>query len=84
MKRFEVDVSLIFPNEYKKIEFEELGMSIPFQLKGYGSVKPQKLEGVDEVYFLVIEAPELDAIRKKYGLPQKKYEFHITIGVKRN
>lgn len=32
--------------------------------------------------FVVVEAPELDAIRQKYGLPKTKYAYHITIGIK--
>jgi hypothetical protein len=37
---------------------------------------------MSEVYFVVVEAPELDRIRAKYGLPQRLYPFHITIGAK--
>lgn len=36
----------------------------------------------DELYLIVVDAPELNQIREKYGLPPAKYDFHITIGVK--
>lgn len=36
----------------------------------------------DEAYLVIVEAPELDRIRQKYGLPKRADEFYITIGVK--
>ena len=45
-------------------------------------VHPPGWKEVDQVYFIVVDAPWLDQIREKYGLPKSKYAFHITIGVK--
>jgi hypothetical protein len=50
--------------------------------KGCKVVHPPKWKEMDEVYFVEVESPELDRLRKKYGLPKREYEFHITIGVK--
>jgi len=60
----------------------ELGEKIDFTLKGCSAVQPPQGQGIDEVYFIFVDAPVLDQIRKKYGLPEKEYDYHIAIGVK--
>ncbi len=78
-------ISVIFPDEMKQYgveRVEECGEKIEFVPKECEVVHPPKWEGIDEVYFVVVEAPELDRIREKYGLPKRKYDYHITIGVK--
>jgi len=64
-------------------EIEEIGLQVPFKVKECQVVHPPSFTGVEEVCFITVEAPELDAIREKYGLPPALYDFHITIGVKR-
>lgn len=78
-------ISVAYPEEAEKYgieNLEEYGEKIPFTLKECQIAHPTKLQGIEQVYFIVIEAPELDRIRKKYGLPKKQYDFHITIGAK--
>ena len=78
-------ISVIYPEEIKKFiveDIQECGETISFTPKRCEVVNPPIWQGIDEVYFIVVEAPELDRIREKYGLPKRKYEFHITIGVK--
>lgn len=78
-------VTVIYPHEvieYGIQEIPECGQVISFTPKDCMVVHPPRMQDVDEVYFIVVEAPELDAIREKYGLPKRQYEFHITIGVK--
>ncbi|HSW87395.1 MAG TPA: hypothetical protein VLG49_07865 [Rhabdochlamydiaceae bacterium] len=75
-------ISVIYPNEMNKDKIEEYGEMIHFEIKGCEVVHPPNWQGIDEVYIIVVESPELDRIRMKYGLPIKKYDFHITIGVK--
>lgn len=78
-------ISVIYPSELEKGEIEkiqEFGEEIHFEIKACEVVHPPKWQGIDEVYIIVVESPELDRIRMKYGLPAKKYDFHITIGVK--
>lgn len=75
-------ISVIYPNE-KVGEIEECGQMIPFTIKDCQVVHPPRWKEIDEVYFIVVEAPELDALRMKYGLPKREYEFHITIGIKK-
>ena len=45
-------------------------------------VYPTTFQGVEAVYLVTVEAPQLDQIREKYGLPKRKYYFHITVGVR--
>lgn len=69
-------------NADEQITPEETGQTIPFQLKRIVIVKPAK----DTHYaILEVEAPELEAIRKKYGLNPKLqgHEYHITLARKK-
>ena len=78
-------ISVIYDEEmgtYSLPPIQELGEVIHFQVKECKIVSPPKMKGVDQVYFITVEAPELDRIREKYGLPKREYEFHITVGVK--
>jgi hypothetical protein len=78
-------ITVIYPNEIQKYgtrEIQECGEKIFFTPKECQIVHPPRWEGMDEVYLIVVEAPELDKIREKYGLPKREYDFHITIGVK--
>lgn len=59
----------------------EQGQTISFTIKDCIIVRPF-WSGVDSLYCIVVDAPELDQIREKYGLPKKQYDFHITIGLK--
>ena len=75
-------ISVISGKEARSLEsVEELGQEFFFILKDCIKVQPATWKAVDELYILVVEAPELDVLRKKYGLPPKPHEFHITIGV---
>lgn len=78
-------ITVMYPEETKKYgikEMKEYGSTISFVPTKCQVVHPPRWEGIDEVYFIVVEAPELDKIREKYGLPKREYDFHITIGVK--
>lgn len=78
-------ITVIYPDEMTKYgigEIEECGKAIHFDPKNCQVVKPPNWEEIEEVYFIVVESPELDRFRVKYGLPKREYDFHITIGVK--
>lgn len=69
----------------KEIPISEIGKTIKFNIGFYDALKPQDFKGVSEVSFLSLHAPELDALRSKYGLTPKikgSHDFHITFGVK--
>jgi len=78
-------ISVIYHDEMTKFmidEIQECGQVISFTPKSCDVVHPPKWSEIDEVYFIVVDAPQLDQIREKYGLPKREHEFHITIGVK--
>jgi hypothetical protein len=78
-------ITVIYPDEVKRYgigKIQECGETIYFTPKECKVVYPPKWQEIDEVYLVVVKAPEFDRIRKKYGLPKREYEFHITIGVK--
>ncbi|MBS0621829.1 MAG: hypothetical protein JSR80_02580 [Verrucomicrobia bacterium] len=78
-------ITVIYPDEVKEYgisEIQECGEVIDFTPRECQVVRPLNLQEVDEVYFLSVDAPALDRIREKYGLPKREYDFHITIGMK--
>jgi hypothetical protein len=77
-------ITVVYPEEviqYGIGSIEECGTTIEFTLKGCEIVVPPKWKTVSEVYFVAVDAPALDEIRRKYGLSKRAYDFHITIGV---
>lgn len=78
-------ISVIYKDEAKQYQIdsiEECGQLIDFVPKECVVVRPPNWKEMEEVYVIVVEAPQLDRIRMKYGLPKSKYPFHITVGVK--
>jgi len=78
-------ISVIYSDEiqdYQLSEIEEMGMRLGFMPRKCLIVHPSDWKEIDQVFCIVVEAPELDEIRVRYGLPMRRYEFHITIGVK--
>lgn len=78
-------ITVIYPTEMKKHPIETLEESdeiIRFTLKTCQIVYPHRRKEVDEIYLLVVDAPELDLVRKKYGLHKLTHPFHITLGIK--
>jgi hypothetical protein len=77
-------ITLMYPEEGKKIKKEDIGQTYNFTIKDFVSAKiNQKI-----YYALLIESPTLLQLRKKYSLPDqlcfKGYAigFHITIAAK--
>ena len=75
-------ISVIFPEELKDVVIDECGKRFSFQLTKCITLFPEQFKGVVEFYFLIVEAPELNDLREKYGLAKCEYNFHITIGIK--
>jgi hypothetical protein len=78
-------ISVIYPREvenYHIEEIEECGEEIFFELRECQLAHPPNWKTIDQVYFITVEAPRLDQIREKYGLPKREHNFHITVGVK--
>jgi hypothetical protein len=79
-------ISVIYPEEMKRygiFDIAELGEKICFQIKGCEIIHPPHWKNVDLVYIITLNAPKLDQLRGKYGLSKRKYDFHITIGIKK-
>jgi hypothetical protein len=75
-------ISVVYPNEERSEGTIELGQMIQFTPLECKIIHPLKWEGVEEVYLIEVDAPELDLIRAKYGLPKAEFGYHITVGVK--
>lgn len=63
-------------------EIKECGKAIQFEPKECQIIHPEAWEPGEFAFLITVEAPALDLLREKYHLPQKKHDFHITIGVK--
>lgn len=76
-------ISVIYGSEAARIgNILEEGQVISFTIKDCILVQPNGWNEIEQVYCIVVDAPELDQLRESYGLPKKLYDFHITIGVK--
>ncbi len=78
-------ISVIYSKEAKEYgvgKVKEVGETIYFKPLGCRVVAPKNWKDVDEVYVIAVQAPVLNRLRKKYGLPKAGQDFHITIGVK--
>jgi len=77
-------ISVIFENERCReqiYEVLEVGQEFSFSIKELGTL--QARNDRDKIWVLAIDAPELEALRKSYGLPPlaRDQDFHITIGL---
>lgn len=76
-------ISIIYPEENKAIRQDDLDQKHQFKIRYPAKATLQK----KSYYVLIVEAPSLTKLRKKYGLPErlcfKGYfiSFHITLGV---
>ena len=78
-------ISIIKDSEVEEndLEIKEVGKEYNFTLGEFKSTDPEGWDGVEEVYFIQVHSPELEELRKKYGLSKKidGHEFHITIAI---
>ncbi len=77
-------ISVIYGGEAHKSNIGwilERNTKVFFQVTGC-KIVPLNQEGYESACVLTIHAPNLNQLRKKYGLPEMKHEFHITIGMK--
>lgn len=76
-------ISVIFPNELTDVKIEECGKEYSFQLVNCITVIPEQFKEPIEFCLLIVEAPELNKLREKYGLARSDHNLHITIGIKK-
>jgi hypothetical protein len=76
-------ITVIYATEERKGKIVELGKIIHFTPIACTIIQPANWEGIEGACIIEVEAPELDQIRAKYGLPKFEFGYHITIGVKK-
>lgn len=84
-------ITVFRPEELKKIggadKIKERGQQFRYSLGRLKEVKPEGWANVSKCYFVTVHSPELQALRRSYGLTalpnEGKYEFHITVAVVR-
>lgn len=72
--------------EENHIRFKDVGKKISYKMLGVQKVEdPDGWEEMEAVWLIPVYAPELEKIRKSYGLSPKikDHEFHITLGVQK-
>lgn len=76
-------ISVMDADDVKDKDIKEIGDTFAFQITGVEEVKPEGWKGVERVFFVVVDAPELEDLREKYDLSRliKGHQFHITVGV---
>ena len=80
-------ISVISEDEITEdIKIKELGKEYTFTIRDVKSTKPEGWDKMDKVWFIRVDAPELNELRKKYKLPAtykaKGHKFHITFAVR--
>lgn len=81
-------ISVISTDEYRDNEIKqikEIGEEFNFIFKDIKFTNPEGWDEMKKVYFIRINAPELEKLRERYNLPKKMggHDFHITIGVEK-
>jgi len=84
-------VSVMRPEELKTVggieKITERGLRFKYQLGPLQEVAPAGWKGISKCWFIKIKSPELEKLRKSYGLSAKpnndKYDFHATVAVRK-
>jgi hypothetical protein len=76
-------ISVIKRQEAEGKKIREVGRRYQYRVKGVEKVKPGTWDGVDTVYFVTVDAPDLEKLRQRHGLSKKisGHDFHITVGL---
>lgn len=89
---FNAHVSVMNPDEIAQIAggadaITERGHEVSYTLGAVRVVEPSGWSEMSKCWFIDVRSPELEKIRKSYGLSAKpnedKFNFHITIAVRR-
>lgn len=84
-------ISVILPDELELVggpdKITERGKSFSYRLGGLDTVQPAGWSEFSQCWMLRVHSPELQALRRSYGLPslpnQGKHDFHVTIAVRK-
>ena len=90
---FNAHISVMRSEEVEQIggadKITERGHFFSYQLGQLKSVTPLGWDDVSKVWFVEVKSPELQALRKSYGLPAlpnrngTELQFHITVAVRK-
>lgn len=87
--RYNAHVSVMTAAEVAKIggpdKITERGHDVAYTLGPVKTVEPATWDGVSRVWYIEVRSPEIEKIRKSYGLPPriKDHDFHITFAIRR-
>jgi hypothetical protein len=90
--RLSAHISVMRPEDLEKIEggadaITERGKFFSYQLGPLKTVNPAGWGGVSRVWFIECKSPELQNLRKSYGMTplpnNNKFKFHITVAVRK-
>lgn len=89
--KFNAHISVMRKEEVERIgggdKVTERGKQFGYRLGGLYSIVPENWPGVSKVWYARVHSPELQALRKSYGLSalpgESKYDFHIAVAVRR-
>ncbi len=81
-------ISVMRPDEYLRVtkgrkRIKEIGEEFDYTIEKLYVTEPNWGD-VQECYFISVKSPQLEALRKKYGLSKKinGHDFHISVGVR--
>lgn len=89
---YNAHISVFRPEELEKIggpdKISERGKTFRYTLGPVKTVKPDGWAGVERVWFIQVHSPELERLRRSYGLSSlpndDEYRFHITFAVRKS
>jgi len=81
-------ISVMNQDEFKEeTKIKEIGREFSFKLGKFYSTEPEGWDEMERVWFVSVISPELEKLRKKYGLPQTykglNHDFHFTCAIKK-
>jgi hypothetical protein len=88
---FNAHITVMRPEEIELVggpdKITERGKQFAYTLGRFYSVKPDGWSEVDRVWFVKVHSPDLQELRKSYGLSplpkEGKHAFHVTVAVRR-
>ena len=88
--QYNAHVTVMSPEEVAQIgrdKLTERGHEFAYTLGALRTVEPATWPGVSRVWFLTVQSPALETLRKSYGLSAKpfggQHDFHITVGIRK-
>jgi hypothetical protein len=88
---FNAHISVLRPEDLDQIggpdKVKERGQVFRYTLGPLRSVKPAGWPGISRVWFIEVNSPELQQLRKSYGLTplpkDNEFKFHITVATRK-